>query len=190
MNSSSTVLFVVFMAFMCVERVWEVFFKNKKEHGRILNKWSLLVLGFIHCIVIVATILEYFLVKRQINLRVSLTGFILYLVALVGRNWSINTLGKYHSPYVEIMDDHLLIKKGPYQYLRHPYYLSVLIEFCGFPLVFNSYYSFFISLFIYMPALFILRVYPEERSMIREFGKEYMLYKKEVFGFLPLKKIW
>ena len=188
MNYLFTGVFIIFLVIMSFQRVWEVFFKIKKEPGEIINKWTLKVLATIHIIIITATFAEYFLVKKHINLNMSIIGFILYVVALIGRNWSINTLGRYHSPYVEIMDKHLLIRKGPYKYLRHPYYLSVIFEFIGFPLIPNSYYALCISLFLYIPALFILRVYPEEKAMMEEFGEEYLLYKKEVGGFLPLKR--
>jgi len=190
MNFLFTGFLISFLVAMSFERIWEVFFKINKEPGKIINKWTLSVLAIIHIVIIIATLVEYFLVKRSINLTVSIIGFILYILALIVRNWSINTLGRYHSPYVEIRGKHLLIRKGPYKYLRHPYYLSVLFEFIGFPLVANSYYALCISLFVYIPTLFILRVYPEEKAMINEFGEEYLLYKKEVRGFLPLKKNW
>jgi protein-S-isoprenylcysteine O-methyltransferase Ste14 len=173
---------------MSIQRIWETFFKIKKKTEEIIDKWTLNVLVTIHVIIIIAAVAEYFIVKRQINLCISIIGFILYIIALIGRNWSINTLGKYHSPHVEIMDKHLLIRNGPYRYLRHPYYLSVIFEFIGFPLVPNSYYALCLSLFLYIPALYILRVYPEEKAMMREFGREYLLYKKEVGGFLPFKR--
>lgn len=188
MNSLFTVVFIAFLVGMSIQRIWETFFKVKKESGEIINKWTLKILVTIHIVIIIAIIAEYFIIKRQINLSISIIGFILYIVALIGRNWSINTLGKYHSPYVKIIDKHLLIRKGPYKYLRHPYYLSVIFEFIGFPLVPNSYYSLCLSLFLYIPALYILRIYPEEKAMIRKFGEEYLLYKREVSGFLPLKR--
>jgi len=183
-----TIVFIAFLVFMLSQRIWETLFKSKKEHGDIINKWTLKILATIHSIIITVAVAEYFIVKRQINLRISVIGFILYVIALIGRNWSINTLGKYHSPHVEIMDKHLLIRNGPYKYLRHPYYLSVIFEFIGFPLVPNSYYALCLSLFLYIPALYILRVYPEEKEMMKKFGEEYLLYKEEVGGFLPLKR--
>ena len=188
MNSFFTFVFVVFIGVMSIQRIWETFFKTKREPGQVINKWSLKILVSIHIIIILATVAEYFIIKKRINLSISTLGLILYLIALIGRNWCINTLGRFHSPHVEIMDRHLLIKDGPYKYLRHPYYLSVILEFIGFPLVSNSYYALYLSLLLYIPALFILRVYPEEKAMTLKFGIEYLLYKKEVHAFLPLNK--
>jgi protein-S-isoprenylcysteine O-methyltransferase Ste14 len=187
MKTPFSVVILVFFIFMAIQRVWETFFKIKKETGKIINKWSLNILISIHIIIVLVCLGEYFLRKNSINLIISTCGFILYCIALIGRNWSMNTLGKWHSPHVEIRDNHALIIKGPYKYFRHPYYLSVILEFIGFPLVANSYYALCLSLFLYIPALYVLRVYSEEKAMTNKFGKEYIQYTKTVFGFCPLK---
>jgi protein-S-isoprenylcysteine O-methyltransferase Ste14 len=89
--------------------------------------------------------------------------------------------------HIEIRDHHRLIKEGPYKYMRHPYYLSVMLELAGFPLIPNAYFSFLISLCFYFPLVFI-RLYLEEIEMINKFGDSYNLYKNEIRGLLPIKK--
>ena len=94
----------------------------------------------------------------------------------------------YHSIHIEMREHHPLIKKGPYKYLRHPYYLAVIFEVLGFPLVPNAYYAFLFSIFTYLPLLFI-RIYFEEKAMIKKFGDEYHLYKRENWGLIPFKRV-
>ena len=60
----------------------------------------------------------------------------------------IERFGKFHSIHIEIRDHQQIIKKGPYKYLRHPYYLSVMLELLGFPLVPNAYYTFIFSVLV------------------------------------------
>lgn len=170
---------------MSIQRIWETFFKkNITEKGLIIKRWTLPALSITHFTVGIATVIEYFTINRKINLFISLIGLGLYLFALVLRKSAIRALGKYHSIHIEIRAKHELIRKGPYKYIRHPYYCSVMLELLGFPLIPNAFYSFLISLFIYIPLLFI-RLYYEEKAMIAKFGDEYINYKRKTRGFIP-----
>lgn len=130
---------------------------------------------------------QYILRPHKINLIISLVGFLMYVGVIPLRRWAASTLGKYLSPDVKITLDHKLIKEGPYKHLRHPLSLCVMIEVCGFTLIPNSYYSFLIALFIFLPYV-VFRAYLEEKALIEKFGQEYLDYKKDVYPFLPLKK--
>lgn len=183
-----TYFFLIFMLAMSIHRIWETFFREKGKKGKIIKKWTLPVLSILHFIVGIGTFIEFLIIKREMNFTITTVGFIMFIIALLGRNWAIKTLGEYHSIHIEIREDHPLIKKGPYIFLRHPYYLSVILELLGIPLIANAFYSFIFSLLVYIPFL-LLRVYFEEKAMIDKFNNEYIQYKKETWGFLPLKKI-
>jgi protein-S-isoprenylcysteine O-methyltransferase Ste14 len=180
-----TFFFMSFMLIMSIQRIWETFFRiNLTERGLIFKKWTLPALSITHFTVGIVTVIEYFTINRKINFLISLIGLGLYLFAFVLRNRSIRALGKYHSIHIEIREYHELIQKGPYKYIRHPYYCSVILEMLGFPLIPNSYYAFFIALFIYIPIVFIRLSY-EEKAMIAKLGDEYIAYMKKTWGFIP-----
>jgi isoprenylcysteine carboxyl methyltransferase (ICMT) family protein YpbQ len=136
--------------------------------------------------VLLGSILEYFLLDRNINYFLSAIAVVVYISANFGRDWAIKSLAAYWSVHVEIKDDHKLIKRGPYKYLRHPNSLCIISESLAIPLIPNSYYSFLFSLFIYVPLL-ILRMYLEEKELIKRFGQEYLEYKREVWALLPFR---
>ena len=186
MNLSFTLFFLFFMALMATQRVRETFFRKKIKHGRIVKKWTLPVLSTFHFAVGLGTVVEYFAVQREINLTITLLGFSMFSTAFFLRKWAIKTLGDYHSIHIEIREEHPLIREGPYRYIRHPYYLSVIMELLGFPLVANAYYSFLFSLLFYVPFLYV-RVYFEEAAMVEKFGDEYLRYKSYTWGFFPIK---
>ena len=60
-------------------------------------------------------------------------GFFTYLGAamiiagLAFRAWAVNTLGKYFTATVQIVEDHKLIRTGPYGIVRHPSYAGAFI---------------------------------------------------------------
>lgn len=183
------IIILIFFLVMSIQRIWETFFKTRKTPGTIINKWSLDILISIHVIIISISIIEYFYMPKSINYIISIVGFFLYFLALLGRHWSSKALGEFHSPHVEIRDNHVLISNGPYKYFRHPYYLSVILEFIGFPLIPNSYIALAVSLFLYIPLLYIFRVFLEEKAMIKKFGPQYIKYINKTIGLYPKKII-
>ena len=177
-------LFIIIFIFIFFQRVLETFAKRPKVKGKIIQKWTFTLLFIAHFIVVFGSIPEYLLLKRDINLIVTIIGFILYLAGLIGRNWCIRTLGRYWSIHVEIRKNHKLIKSGPYNYIRHPAYLSIIFEVCGIPLIVNAYFIFIFAVVVYIP-LMILRIYYEEKEHPKVFGPKYLAYKKEVGTLLP-----
>ena len=182
-------LFITFMIIVSVERLWETFLsKRSLERGIIVKRWTLWALTVVYGLIMLLTLLEFLLIQRKLHYSISFAGALLFLLALFGRNWSIRTLGKFHSNNIEIRKNHKLIKKGPYKFLRHPYYLSIMLEVLGVTLIANALYAFFLALFVYVP-LALMRAFFEERAMSDQFGEMYSHYKSEVSAFFPLTKM-
>ena len=166
---------------------WNDLSQREKVIGQVKQRWTFSLLFAAHVIVVMGSIVEYLLLKRDISLIVTFLGIILYLCGLIGRNWSIRTLRKYWSIHLEIRKDHKLIRNGPYKYMRHPAYLSILFEVCGIPLILNSYFVFLFAVAAYIP-LIVLRIYYEEKEHLTLFGPEYNAYQKEVRALFPIRK--
>ncbi|MDI6791700.1 MAG: isoprenylcysteine carboxylmethyltransferase family protein [bacterium] len=132
--------------------------------------------------------LTYILQIKEINLIVSFIGFLMYIGVVPWRGWAADTLGKQMSPDIKIVEDHRLIKDGPYRYMRHPLIFCAIIEAFGLALIPNSYYTLLIALFGFTPFM-LLKAYLEEKALVKEFGPEYLHYKKEVYGFFPWKRV-
>lgn len=80
-----------------------------------------------------------------------------------------------------------LVTKGIYAYIRHPQYTGFLLITLGMLVEWVT-----IPLLIMYPILMILYyrlAKKEERDMKREFGREYIEYKRRTSMFLPLPKI-
>ena len=182
-----TIMFITFMILMGTHRVWETFYRGGRIKGTIVKKWTLNALTVVHVSIGVGCVIEYFVVRREISLFITFLGAAMFFFALIGRTWAINTLGRYHSPHIEVRENQPLITIGPYRYLRHPIYFFTMFELTGFPLIPNAYYSFAIALFIYIPLL-LLRLHYEEQLMNVKFAEDYKSYKKEVRALFPLRK--
>ena len=183
-----TIFVLIFVITVSVERLWWTFLKDReKEKGKIKEKWSLSIMTISHTVVIIGSIVEYFVIEREILFLVTLLGACVFIVAFWLRRLSAKTLGKYQSLQIEIRNNHRLIKEGPYKYMRHPWYLSIILEVLSITLILNVYYSFLFAVLVYIPIL-LVRVHFEEKAMIEILGDEYVEYKKELWALFPLKR--
>jgi protein-S-isoprenylcysteine O-methyltransferase Ste14 len=106
------------------------------------------------------------------------------LLGLIIRWTAILTLRKYFTVDVSILEDHKIVKKGIYKYIRHPSYAGSLVSFLGLGLAFSNWLS---SVVIIVPILtaFIYRIQVEEKALIQAFGEEYLDYSNTTKRLIP-----
>jgi protein-S-isoprenylcysteine O-methyltransferase Ste14 len=97
--------------------------------------------------------------------------------------WARVALGTNWSGVVTVKEGHTLVRKGPYQVVRHPIYTGLLTAALGTALLNGSLQS-LIGVGLCSVA-FLLKIVTEERFMFEEFGAEYSLYRKQVKALVP-----
>jgi protein-S-isoprenylcysteine O-methyltransferase Ste14 len=97
--------------------------------------------------------------------------------------WGIRAMGKHLVSDAEVRPDTELVTTGPFELVRHPLYLSVLMLWAGGTLALLS-PVLAIGLVVLVPA-FWLRARAEERLFTRHFGSAYTAYAARVPMFLP-----
>lgn len=93
----------------------------------------------------------------------------------LGTNWSIT---------LAIRERHQLVMHGVYRWSRHPMYLALLIYSVGQALVLPNWVA-GPSYGIAMLLLIALRLRPEERMLLEEFGKDYEAYMATTKCLIP-----
>jgi len=177
----------IFIVVTSAERLWWTYIRNSpKEKGEVQEKWTLHLMNISYSIIIVGSFIEYFSIGRTINFLISFLGLCIFIIAFWLRRLCSRTLGKFQSLQIEIRKTHQLIKNGPYRYIRHPWYLSIILEVLSITLILNAYYSLLYAFIVHIPIL-LVRVYFEEKALCGIFPDEYTKYKKEVGAFLPFK---
>ena len=183
-----TIFYLIFVGLSFIyELKAESNIKRRETKGKVLHPWSYYLMATTYALLFLGSVAEYFICKRNINPIVTSLGATMYILGHLLRNWSVKTLRKFWSLHIKIEEDHKLVKEGPYRYARHPNYLATLLKGFGFALVPNSYYMLLYLLGIFLPTR-LIRIYLEEKELIGKFGREYLDYKKKVYGLLPLKK--
>jgi protein-S-isoprenylcysteine O-methyltransferase Ste14 len=142
-----------------------------------------------------AIALAAFLVIYAINspwlevLRVPLPDWLRWIGGVIGTAslafyaWSRATLGKEWSSPLQVREHHHLVTTGPYAWVRHPIYLSLIVFMTGIALIAANW---FLVLFLIISIVDLgLRIPKEERMMIDEFGGEYEAYMQRTGRLLP-----
>ena len=146
--------------------------------------WLLLIVGLLlEGIAIFARRWITFPIPLTVGIRVLLALPCL-LVAVVGAVWfncSLN-LVKVHV----LGGEHKLMTSGPFNYVRHPLYASLLM---GLPPLLIIGYADLLFIIPWLLILFVSHylVRLEERDLINTFGDDYRNYRKYVPALIPYK---
>ena len=168
MDKSSLIISIFIFAFF--ERLIYTL-RLKEPDGIILDK----LIGnlAIYSYIFIAFISFFeFLIVRNGSFYSIFIGLAVLICAIFLRRSSIKALGPFWSIYIRDIPNQKCIKSGPYKILKHPYYLSALLELLGIACICFSIFGFLSIFFIQMPLLF-LRVLKENRLHKVKFSKEH-----------------
>lgn len=136
--------FWIFLTFLLVQRVSELLLAKRNERvarvkGAVeYDEKGYKVIVLMHIFFFISLISEYLLLARTLsNFWVPL--LILFIIAQILRYWAISTLGYYWNTKILVTPNTSPIRTGPYKYLNHPNYLSVILEIAVIPLIFSCY---------------------------------------------------
>jgi protein-S-isoprenylcysteine O-methyltransferase Ste14 len=97
--------------------------------------------------------------------------------------WTLHSLGKNLTDTVVTRKEHSLVTTGPYRWVRHPFYLSVLLHVGSCALVAANWFIFASGLAMF--TMMVLRTRIEEGKLIERFGDEYRRYRQRTGAFFP-----
>jgi protein-S-isoprenylcysteine O-methyltransferase Ste14 len=112
------------------------------------------------------------------------TGFGISLLAAVVLLLSHQALGANWTGQLNIQENHVLVVRGIYTYVRHPMYLSFLLSGVG-TLLLSANWFIGASLLIWFWIMYLGRINHEEQMMISEFGEQYETYMHSTGRLLP-----
>ena len=97
--------------------------------------------------------------------------------------WTFRSLGRNLTDTVVTRRVHTLITRGPYHYVRHPFYVTAALAFTANALTTANW---FIALTgVAALALLVLRTATEEAKLVERFGDEYRRYMARTGRFVP-----
>jgi protein-S-isoprenylcysteine O-methyltransferase Ste14 len=140
------------------------------------------ILALIYAII---DFIEYQFTRMQLlEPGIIIAGFIIFGLNTVIRYHSITTLGHYFNLRVAIYQEHNLVTKGIYKRIRHPMYLSALLNIIALSLIFSSWGALVIMLFTVLPAIYY-RIKIEEDFLLTHMGSQYKTYMEQSNRMIP-----
>jgi len=99
----------------------------------------------------------------------------LHAVAHLGRHWRIPAA---------LVEDHELVQTGPYRWLRHPIYASMLGMLLATGFAWSRWWQFLIASVIFIAGTEI-RVRAEDRLLAGRFQEVFLAYQARVPAYIP-----
>lgn len=118
------------------------------------------------------------------SVALNIIGLDLTVLGLLIAIWARMTLGRNWSGRVTFKENHELIVRGPYAFVRHPIYTAMLLMFLGTAFAIGTG-----AALLAVPILFLsfwIKYRQEEALMFEHFGDSYRDYMKRVKAIVPL----
>lgn len=111
-------------------------------------------------------------------------GMALFVIGLMIRIHSIQTLKQYFTYSVGKVENQKIIDTGLYKYIRHPGYLGQLIIFLGISISISNWLS-IILMMTPVTLGYLNRIKIEERFMMEQMGENYLNYQNRTKRLIP-----
>ncbi len=111
-------------------------------------------------------------------------GFGLGITATMATWWTEASLGLNFNVTLHLREGHTLVMHGPYRWVRHPMYTSLLGVTISWLLV-SSNWLVGLPGIVGLLTIIVNRVDAEEKMMIETFGEKYRAYLRRTGRFLP-----
>ena len=129
---------------------------------------------------------EFVLLGKTVQWVTFIPGVVLAVASFWIRRQAIKSLGKFWSLHVEIRQNHPFVRSGPFRWVRHPTYFSMILELVAAGLILQAWISLPICLALLLPVL-AWRLRTEEAALVEQFGEAYRDYRRTTPALLPLK---
>ena len=104
--------------------------------------------------------------------------FILFVAVQALRIWCIRSLGTFWNTKILILPHAQVVRKGPYEFMRHPNYAVVCLEILLLPLMFQAYFTAFCFTLLNITMLSV-RI-PIEENALREATNYNRVFEKKI----------
>ena len=181
-------LYVLYSCFTAIR----IHYRRKAHHRGALPRWNAdaRLLGALIAFE-VATFVVYglspaWLCWAEIPLSPPLrwSGSVVGVLSLLLFVWVHQSLGQNYSPLIALRDDHTLVTRGPYRWVRHPMYSAFyLLHIAVFLLSANAFVG--VTWMAGLTAIVALRIPAEERMLSGRFGDAYVRYAQKTGCLFP-----
>lgn len=111
------------------------------------------------------------------------TGVGLTILTVVLLTWTLRSLGPNLTDTVVTRAAHTLVTRGPYRWVRHPFYDCMALFIISIALTMANWFVIVAGGFMFV--LLAIRSRTEEQKLLERFGEPYRSYRAATGRFLP-----
>jgi protein-S-isoprenylcysteine O-methyltransferase Ste14 len=186
MLEAALVLPVISVVVVCAARMFELRTRRQTVSGIVKENLTLRLFLLTGFLMLGGGIAEFFLAKKSLFLPTYSAGLICAAFSFFLRRRAIAALGKFWSLHVEIRENHEFVRSGPFRWMRHPTYFSMILELVAIGLMLNAWWTLLFVVLLFIPVL-AARVKLEETALIEKFGETYRRYQRTTPAIFPIK---
>jgi protein-S-isoprenylcysteine O-methyltransferase Ste14 len=177
---------ICILSVLCIYLVRIVELRTRRETiaGQIRENLTLRIFVVIGTLMCVGSIVESLWVRPPPRPVLFAAGCCAAIASFWLRRRAIRALGRFWSLHVEIRREHELVLSGPYRWMRHPTYVSMILEVASFGLILQSRFSTAAAFALLIPTL-LWRIHIEEQALVEKFGPAYTEYKRTTPALFP-----
>lgn len=169
-----------------VLRLAELRAKRDTVAGRVKENVTLRLFMVCGVLMLACSLAEFLWRSQRLTWPNMALGWFCAASSFVIRRRAIAALGPFWSLHVEIRENHQFVRTGPFRWMRHPTYFSMILELLSVGLILNAAYSLLIIPFGLGPVL-LWRLKLEETALVEKFGDTYREYQRTTPALVPYK---
>ncbi|EEF59463.1 Isoprenylcysteine carboxyl methyltransferase [Pedosphaera parvula Ellin514] len=167
-------------------RIIELRTKRDTIRGPVKENLTFRLFVLAGTVMVAGGLVEFLIRHSQLFWPTFVAGWLCAFFSFALRRRAIAALGKFWSLHVEIRDNHQFVRSGPFRFVRHPTYFSMILELLSGGFIFNAYWTMMAVTLLFIPAL-LMRLKLEESALIEKFGPTYKDYQQETPAIFPYK---
>jgi protein-S-isoprenylcysteine O-methyltransferase Ste14 len=166
-------------------RIRELRQRRDVEPGSIRENLTLRLFVLAGSLMLLGSIAEQLWFRLPFSPALFAAGWLSAVLSFVLRRRAIRELGKMWSLHVEIRERHQLVVTGPYRWVRHPAYTSMILELASLGFLLQSRYASLLAGLLFVPTL-VARIRIEEAALSAQLAG-YSDYQRRTPALLPYK---
>lgn len=186
MNQARTYLPVAVAVGIYLARILELRTSRVTVRGPVQEKFTFWWFMLCGTLMFVGALVEYFWRERTASWALLAVGAVSAAASFLVRRRAIANLGQFWSLHVEIRENHQFVQSGPFRWMRHPTYFSMILELLSVALILNAVATAAVVTLLFVPAL-LVRLRIEERALVEKFGPTYEAYQLRTPALIPYK---
>lgn len=157
---------------------------RRESSGNVIGRWTVISIQGLMLLTFITASYEFLHHGNPSYIYLQILGFALLIGKILLKRRCLALLENFYSLYIEVRPGQKLVTSGPYAIVRHPCFLSSIIEVFAICLIANSWVTMAVMGPI-ITTLYLVRIRMEECVLQMHYEDAYEKYMRGVPALIP-----